>query len=133
MCEKKSESQSAADSSHRLAGQEVEEGDPLAHHLGGPGEAEPRQFHALFRARDIGKIGLGEEGDGLIGQAARLVGDLRQSCVQRLARPDRQEKLGAWYDAFATAIANPSGLLEDEVDFSKPRIAGRATKRRKNK
>ena len=45
--------------------------------------------------------------------------------------PDRDEKLGAWYDAFATAIANPSGVLEDRADFSKPRMTGRATKRRK--
>jgi nitroreductase len=45
--------------------------------------------------------------------------------------PDRDEKLGAWYDAFATANANPTGVLEDRADFSKPRVVGQATKRRK--
>lgn len=45
--------------------------------------------------------------------------------------PDRDQKLGTWYDAFATANANPSGVLEDRADFSKPRVAGQATKRRK--
>lgn len=45
--------------------------------------------------------------------------------------PDREEKLSIWYDAFATAIANPSGLLQDKADFSKPRVSGQATKRRK--
>ena len=47
--------------------------------------------------------------------------------------PDRDEKLGDWADAFATAIANPSGTLEAGADFSKPRIAGQATKRRRQK
>lgn len=45
--------------------------------------------------------------------------------------PDRDEKLGTWYDAFATALANPSGVLQDSADFSKPRVTGQATKRRK--
>jgi nitroreductase len=44
--------------------------------------------------------------------------------------PDRDEKLGAWDSAFATAIANPSGALEERADFSKPRVKGRATRRR---
>ena len=47
--------------------------------------------------------------------------------------PDRDEKLGSWHDAFATAIANPSGALEPKADFSGPRIAGQATKRRQKK
>lgn len=46
--------------------------------------------------------------------------------------PDRDEKLGPWYDAFATANVNTSGLLQDEADFSKPRVTGQATKRRKS-
>ena len=45
--------------------------------------------------------------------------------------PDREEKLSTWYDAFSTAVANPSGLLQDKADFSKPRVSGQATKRRK--
>lgn len=44
--------------------------------------------------------------------------------------PDREEKLGDWLDAYASAITNPSGTLEEQTDFSKPRIAGQATKRR---
>lgn len=47
------------------------------------------------------------------------------------AWPDRNEKLGPWVDAFATAVANPSGVIEEQADFSKPRIAGQATKRRR--
>ena len=47
--------------------------------------------------------------------------------------PDREEKLGIWHDAFATAIANPSGALEQKADFSGPRMAGKATKRRRKK
>lgn len=45
--------------------------------------------------------------------------------------PDRDEKLGQWVDAFATAVTNPSSVVEEEADFSKPRIAGQATKRRR--
>ena len=45
--------------------------------------------------------------------------------------PDRDEKLGDWLGAFATSVANPSGTVEDQADFSKPRIAGQATKRRR--
>ena len=45
--------------------------------------------------------------------------------------PDRDEKLGKWADAFATAIANASGAIEEQADFSKPRTAGQATKRRR--
>jgi nitroreductase len=47
------------------------------------------------------------------------------------AWPDRDEMLGSWKEAFATAIANPDGALEPEADFSKPRIIGQATKRRR--
>lgn len=43
---------------------------------------------------------------------------------------DREEKLGAWDAAFTTATANPSGALEPNADFSAPRMAGQATKRR---
>jgi hypothetical protein len=46
--------------------------------------------------------------------------------------PDRNEKLGKWADAFATAVTNPSGSIEEQADFSKPRITGQATKRRRN-
>lgn len=46
------------------------------------------------------------------------------------AWPDISEKLGEWQDAFTTANANPSGTLEPEADFSKPRTVGQATKRR---
>lgn len=45
--------------------------------------------------------------------------------------PDRAAKLGDWGDAFTTATANPSGDLEAEADFSKPRTIGQATKRRR--
>lgn len=47
------------------------------------------------------------------------------------AWPDRDEKLGQWTQAFTTAEPNPSGALEPEADFSKPRVAGQATKRRR--
>jgi hypothetical protein len=47
--------------------------------------------------------------------------------------PDRDQKLGKWADAFATAVANPSCAVEEEADFSKPRVAGQATKRRRKK
>src|SRR3954452_10030039 len=47
--------------------------------------------------------------------------------------PDRDEKLGSWTHAFTTAVANPSGVLEEQADFSSPRTAGRATKRRRGK
>lgn len=46
------------------------------------------------------------------------------------AWPDFTEKLGGWADAFTTAQPNPSGSLEDEADFSKPRTVGKATKAR---
>jgi nitroreductase len=46
------------------------------------------------------------------------------------AWPDRDAKLGTWVEAYATAVANPSGTLEPAADFSKPRVAGKATKRR---
>jgi nitroreductase len=46
------------------------------------------------------------------------------------AWPDKNEKLGRWYEAFATSVTNPAGELEEGVDFSKPRVAGQATKRR---
>jgi nitroreductase len=44
--------------------------------------------------------------------------------------PDRDAKLGQWDQVFTTRTANPSGQLEDDADFSKPRTTGRATKRR---
>jgi len=47
------------------------------------------------------------------------------------AWPDRDEKLGAWAEAFTTGRPNPGGALEEEVDFSRPRSAGRATKARR--
>jgi nitroreductase len=43
---------------------------------------------------------------------------------------DRSEKLGDWDNAFTTRTANPSGKLEPQADFSAPRTAGKATKRR---
>ena len=46
------------------------------------------------------------------------------------AWPDHDEKLGAWHDAFTTDVTNSIGELESEADFSKPRQAGKATKRR---
>ena len=47
------------------------------------------------------------------------------------AWPDRDEMLGEWRDAFTGAVTNPGGQLEPEADFSKPRVIGQATKRRK--
>lgn len=47
--------------------------------------------------------------------------------------PDHQDLLGRWHAAFATGIANPTRELELEADFSKPRVAGQATKRRQRK
>lgn len=47
------------------------------------------------------------------------------------AWPDRDEKLGAWRDAFTTGTPNPDGALEDQADFSRPRVTGQATKRRR--
>ena len=44
--------------------------------------------------------------------------------------PDAGEKLGDWFDAYAGPVANASGKLEDEADFSSPRTIGQATKRR---
>lgn len=44
---------------------------------------------------------------------------------------DREEKLGAWDAAFTTAAPNPAGTLEPQADFSEPRVAGQATKRRR--
>ena len=43
---------------------------------------------------------------------------------------DRNEKLGVWDAAFTTAAPNMSGVLEPQADFSTPRVAGQATKRR---
>jgi|GEM_PF-165362 len=45
--------------------------------------------------------------------------------------PDHDAKLGEWADAFDTAMANPDGGLEAAADFSKPRVAGQATKARR--
>jgi hypothetical protein len=39
--------------------------------------------------------------------------------------------LGDWIEAFTGNITNPDGALEPEADFSKPRVIGQATKRRK--
>jgi nitroreductase len=47
------------------------------------------------------------------------------------AWPDREERLGPWLTAFTTGTANPSGKIEEQADFSKPRVEGPATKRRK--
>ena len=44
--------------------------------------------------------------------------------------PDRDEMLGEWKEAFAGDVANPDGVLEQEADFSIPRVIGQATKRR---
>ncbi|MCS3497562.1 hypothetical protein M2189_003480 [Bradyrhizobium japonicum] len=44
--------------------------------------------------------------------------------------PDRDEMLGEWKEAFAGDLANPDGVLEQEADFSVPRVIGQATKRR---
>lgn len=44
--------------------------------------------------------------------------------------PDAEAKLGDWYEAFTSAMANPDGKLQAEADFSKPRTTGRATKAR---
>lgn len=47
------------------------------------------------------------------------------------AWPDKEERLGTQLAAFTTGTANPSGVIEEEADFSMPRSAGPATKRRK--
>ncbi len=47
------------------------------------------------------------------------------------AWPDRDEMLGDWKEAFMGDVTNPDGVLEAEADFSKPRVIGQATKRRK--
>ena len=44
---------------------------------------------------------------------------------------DKAEKLGPWVDAFTTGTTNPSGQLQSKADFSKPRMSGQATKRRR--
>ena len=48
-------------------------------------------------------------------------------------RPDRDEKLRAWSDAFMTSTVNPSGVLESEADFSAPRAVGQATRNQRKK
>jgi hypothetical protein len=45
--------------------------------------------------------------------------------------PDRDEMLGDWKEAFTGNATNPDSVLEAEADFSKPRVIGQATKRRK--
>jgi nitroreductase len=45
--------------------------------------------------------------------------------------PDRNEMLGDWKEAFTGDVTNPDGALEPEADFSKPRVIGQATKRRR--
>jgi hypothetical protein len=47
------------------------------------------------------------------------------------AWPDRDEMLGDWKEAFTGNVTNPDGVVETEADFSKPRVIGQATKRRK--
>ena len=47
------------------------------------------------------------------------------------AWPDRDEMLGDWKEAFTGNVTNPNGVTEAEADFSKPRIIGQATKRRR--
>jgi nitroreductase len=47
------------------------------------------------------------------------------------AWPDRDEKLGPWVEAYATAVANPTGVIEEQADFSRPRTEGPATKGRR--
>ncbi|MFC3228419.1 nitroreductase family protein [Marinibaculum pumilum] len=49
------------------------------------------------------------------------------------AWPDRAEKLGDWDTAFTGPNPNPGGSLEPAADFSKPRVAGQATKRRQTR
>ena len=44
---------------------------------------------------------------------------------------DRAEKLKGWDAAFTSAVANPSGDLQEAADFTAPRVIGQATKRRK--
>jgi len=44
--------------------------------------------------------------------------------------PDRAEKLGVWDAAFTSGQTNPGGKLQQKTDFSTPRTAGQATKRR---
>jgi len=44
---------------------------------------------------------------------------------------DRAAKLGQWDGAFTTGTPNPDGTLEPAADFSAPRTAGQATKRRR--
>jgi hypothetical protein len=39
--------------------------------------------------------------------------------------------LGDWKEAFTGNVTNPDGVVEAEADFSKPRVIGQATKRRK--
>jgi nitroreductase len=43
---------------------------------------------------------------------------------------DRREKLGDWDAAFTTGTPNPGGQFQPAADFSSPRTAGKATKRR---
>jgi hypothetical protein len=47
------------------------------------------------------------------------------------AWPDRDEMLGDWKEAFTGSVTNPDGVVEAEAGFSKPRVIGQATKRRK--
>jgi nitroreductase len=49
------------------------------------------------------------------------------------AWPDRDEMLGKWTAAFTSPVTNPEGQLENEADFSRPRVIGQATKRRKTR
>ena len=45
---------------------------------------------------------------------------------------DKEKKLGSWLTAFSTENCNKEGFIQDNVDFSKPRTTGKATKRRRN-
>ncbi len=47
--------------------------------------------------------------------------------------PDFEAKLGDWTEAFTSSRPNPSGELEEEADFSKPRTTGPATKARRRR
>lgn len=45
--------------------------------------------------------------------------------------PDADQKLAEWHAAFTSALANPDAQLQPAADFSQPRQAGHATRRRR--
>jgi hypothetical protein len=47
------------------------------------------------------------------------------------ARLDLDEMLGDWKEVFTGEVTNSDCVLEAEADFSKPRVVGQASKRRK--